>query len=102
MANQRPVLPEEQQQTLLRDCPRLGVDVVTPGPGEDPLHQAGDLGLETLQDVQPGGEQGAGQEGGQGVVKPLDQAPDISRPIRGQYSSYVTFLDQSEASIQVT
>ena len=46
-----------------------------PGAGEDPLHQAGDLGLETLQDVQPGGEQGPGEEGGQGVVQPLDQAP---------------------------
>ena len=36
---------------------------------------AGDLGLETLKDVEPGREQGAGEEGGQGVVKPLDQAP---------------------------
>ena len=43
------IVPEKQQQTLLRDCPRLGVDVMTSGPGEDSLHQAGDLGLETLE-----------------------------------------------------
>ena len=45
---------------------------MTSGHGEDPLHEGGDLGPE---DVQPGGEQGAGQECGQGVVQPLHEAP---------------------------
>ena len=41
---------------------------MTSCPGEDPIHEAGDLGLEALEDIEPCGEKRAGEEGAQGVV----------------------------------
>ena len=52
---------------------------------QDPLHEARNLGSQGLEDVEPGGQVGPGQVGGEAVVEPLDQGPVPGTGRTGQH-----------------